>query len=86
MIVILKPDASEEKIRQLCSHFEAMGLSILHLPLHRHKGVDSILFLIDDEVELSEKGNALAPKMRTSEKCGKIRPTQKEAAKDGTQE
>ena len=29
---------------------------------------------------------ALAPKMRTSEKCGKIRPTQKEAAKDGTQE
>mgnify|MGYP004606420379 CR=1 FL=1 len=30
MIVILKPDASEEKIRQLCSHFEAMGLSIHH--------------------------------------------------------
>ena len=29
---------------------------------------------------------ALAPKMRTSEKCGKIRPTQKEATKDGTQE
>ena len=29
---------------------------------------------------------ALAPKMRTSEKCGKLRPTQKEAAKDGTQE
>ena len=28
----------------------------------------------------------LAPNKRTTEKCGIIRPTQKEAARDGTQE
>lgn len=44
------------ELRKAKALAEAMGLSILHLPLHRHKGVDSILFLIDDEVELSEKG------------------------------
>lgn len=37
-------------------------------------------------VDIIKLVDALAPKMRTSEKCGKIRPTQKEAAKDGTQE
>ena len=35
---------------------EAMGLSIQHLPLHRHEGVNSILFLIDDDVQISENG------------------------------
>ena len=44
------------ELRKAKALAEAMGLSIQHLPLHRHKGVDSILFLIDDEVELSEKG------------------------------
>ena len=29
---------------------------------------------------------ALAPNMRTTEKCGILRPTQKEAAEDGTEE
>ena len=34
----------------------AMGLSILHLPLHKHEEVDSILFLVDDQIEIAEKG------------------------------
>jgi len=34
----------------------AMGLSIQHLPLHKHEGVNSILFLIDDCVQVSETG------------------------------
>ena len=34
----------------------AMGLSILHLPLHKNEEVDSILFLVDDQIEIVEKG------------------------------
>ena len=34
----------------------AMGLSILHLPLHKHEEVDGILFLVDDQIEIAEKG------------------------------
>ena len=28
----------------------------MHLPLHKHEGVNSILFLIDDSVQVSESG------------------------------
>lgn len=35
---------------------KAMGLSIRHLPLHKHESVDSILFLIDDTVQVAEGG------------------------------
>lgn len=35
---------------------KAMGLSIQYLPLHEHKGVNSILFLIDDVVQVAEHG------------------------------
>lgn len=31
-------------------------LSILHLPLYKHEEVDSILFLVDDQIEIAEKG------------------------------
>ena len=35
---------------------------------------------------IREKQFGLAPNSRTTEKCGILRPTQKEAAEDGTQE
>lgn len=44
------------ELRKAAGLAEKMGLSIMHLPLYRHKSVNSILFLIDDTVMVSEKG------------------------------
>lgn len=44
------------ELRKAINLAEVMGLSIQHLPLHRHEGVNSILFLIDDDVQISESG------------------------------
>ena len=44
------------ELRKAADLAEKMGLSIMHLPLYRHKSVNSILFLIDDTVMVSEKG------------------------------
>ena len=46
----------DPELRKASALAGAMGLSILHLPLHRHESVNSILFLIDDTVEVSETG------------------------------
>ena len=51
------PGALEKpELREAKALAGAMGLSIMHLPLYRHKGVDSILFLIDDTVQVSANG------------------------------
>ena len=45
------PGALEEtELREARALANAMGLSIKYVPLHEHKGVNSILFLIDDLV------------------------------------
>ena len=57
------PGALENgSIRKAATLAEAMGLSIMHLPLHKHEGVNSILFLIDDSVQVSESG--MSPKQK----------------------
>ena len=43
-------------MRKASTLANAMGLTIMHLPLHKHEGVNSILFLIDDSVQVSENG------------------------------
>ena len=54
---IYVPGALENpELRKATRLARAMGLSIVHLPLYRHKSVNSILFLIDDTVKVSEKG------------------------------
>lgn len=51
------PGALEDgDMRKATTLAKAMGLSIMHLPLHKHEGVNSILFLIDDSVQVSESG------------------------------
>lgn len=47
---------ADPELRKAQDLARAMGLSIVHLPLHRHKGVSSILFLIDDCALVSESG------------------------------
>ncbi len=50
------PGALEDsKLRDGRALAKAMGLSIEYVPLHEHKGVNSILFLIDDFVIAAEK-------------------------------
>ena len=44
------------ELRKAAGLAEKMGLPIMHLPLYRHKSVNSILFLIDDTVMVSEPG------------------------------
>ena len=44
------------ELRKAADLAKAMGLSIMHLPLHRHESVNSILFLIEDTVMVSEPG------------------------------
>lgn len=51
------PGALENvELRKAQALAAAMGLSVKHLPLHRHERVNSILFLIDDTVLVSESG------------------------------
>lgn len=45
---------SDIRLRKAHSLARAMGLSICALPLYRHQSVDSILFLIDDTVQVAE--------------------------------
>ena len=47
---------ADPELRKAQDLAREMGLSIVHLPLHRHKGVSSILFLIDDCALVSESG------------------------------
>ena len=52
------PDALENpKFQKATRLARAMGLSIVHLPLYRHHSVNSILFLIDDTVQVAEIGS-----------------------------
>ena len=51
------PGALENpELRKATRLASAMGLSIVHLPLYRHHSVNSILFLIDDTVQVAETG------------------------------
>ena len=53
------PGALEDmELRKAKALARAMGLSIMHLPLHKHESVNSILFLIDDAVPVSVNGAA----------------------------
>lgn len=45
------------ELRKATRLARATGLSIVHLPLYRHKSVNSILFLIDDTVKVAEIGS-----------------------------
>lgn len=47
---------ADPELRKAQDLARAMSLSIVHLPLHRHKGVSSILFLIDDCALVPENG------------------------------
>ena len=46
----------DPELRKAQDLARAMGLSIVHLPLYEHKGVNSVLFLIDDCALVSENG------------------------------
>ena len=58
------PGALENReLRKAPALARVMGLSIMHLPLHRHESVNSILFLIDDSVEVVS-GSIKVPKKK----------------------
>ena len=44
------------ELREARALAKAMGLSTKYVPLHEHKGVNSVLFLIDDCALVSENG------------------------------
>ena len=44
----------DPELREARALAKAMGLSIKYVPLHEHKGVNSVLFLIDDFVIATE--------------------------------
>ena len=46
----------DPELRKAQDLARARGLSIVHLPLYEHKGVNSVLFLIDDCALVSENG------------------------------
>ena len=45
---------ADPELREARALAKAMGLSIKYVPLHEHKGVNSVLFLIDDFVTAAE--------------------------------
>ena len=57
------PEAlTDPKLRNAAKLAEAMGLQIFHYPIHEHKSVDSIIFLIDDTILVDDKNVFAEPK------------------------